>query len=263
MPRRYSQEEAQRVFALVADRQQVRTSDADGLSLSELEEAARLAGLEPSLVAAAAAEIDAAPNAERTLGGAPIEVVRHRMLTGNLDDDAWTQIVQAMRAEFGDAGIASQTGRLREWTLARGSGRNGTLTRLAVEPTSYGTRLTLTRSIRDAMLGFSIAAAIQGAMGVLMGIAALAAADTSLWVPALLMLVLGSAFGVATQAGSRIWHRRQVSRFEDMLDRFGRLASDSAPPPRRQTSTAPLAALLDEPDTQTRDETPAPRRVRD
>ena len=58
MPRRYSEEEAQRIFALVADRQRA-TTGVEGLSLSELEEAAQAAGLDPGLVAIAAASASA------------------------------------------------------------------------------------------------------------------------------------------------------------------------------------------------------------
>ena len=127
MTRRYSEEDAQRIFALVAERQRASLGADSGLSLAELEEAARAAGLDPSLVAGAAAEVDALPDAEdRTLAGAPVEVVRQRLIGRSVDDDTWAQMVAAARAEFGDAGMAGQIGRLREWTLISGGTKNGT-----------------------------------------------------------------------------------------------------------------------------------------
>ncbi len=154
MPRRFSPEEAQRIFALVADRQRT-VSGTDGLSLAELEEAAAAAGLDPGLVAVAAAELDSVPQAEKTLLGTPVEVVRTRLLDGAVGDDAWAAMVSAARREFGQPGMAGQIGRLREWTVISGGTKNGTVTRLTVEPTEAGTRVTLSRSIRDTVFGFT------------------------------------------------------------------------------------------------------------
>ena len=163
MPRRFSEEEAQRIFALVAERQRAGLGADAGLSLSELEEAARAAGLDPSLVASAAAELDAASHPEKTLAGAPVEVVRSRVVPGTLDEATWGELVAAARREFDELGMAGQVGRLREWTALTGNGTNhSTVTRLTAEPTDEGIRLTVSRSVRDAVLGFTIAAAIQG-----------------------------------------------------------------------------------------------------
>ncbi|HEX8299654.1 MAG TPA: hypothetical protein VF594_10890, partial [Rubricoccaceae bacterium] len=86
MPRTYSQAEAQKVFARVAERQRAEGPAAGGLSLADLEEAAQAAGLDPTLVSAAAAEIDA-PTPQRSLFGAPVETVRHRVVRGRVSDD--------------------------------------------------------------------------------------------------------------------------------------------------------------------------------
>lgn len=257
MPRRYSEEQAQRIFALVADRQRLGPGDADGLSLSELEEAARAAGLDPSLVAAAAAQIDAAPGDDRTLLGAPVEVVRQRMIAGEVDDETWTRMVHALRAEFGDAGMAGQVGRLREWTLISGGTKHGTSTRLAVEPTADGTRITLTRSVKDSVFGFQLAAAIMAGMSLLFGGIALAAIEPALWIPFGIMLGMGLAFGAGSQIGTRMWHRHTATRFEGLLDRLELVARDAAPAraataeaPHPRTETPRLGLDLDGPEVE-------------
>lgn len=231
MTRRYSEEDAQRIFALVAERQRNAPGVDSGLSLAELEEAARVAGLDPSLVAAAAAEVDAAPGPDRTLAGAPVEVVRQRVVPGPIGDDAWAQMVGAMRSEFGQAGMAGQVGRLREWTLISGGAKNGTTTRLTVEPTADGTRVTLSRSVREAVFGFTLASAIQWVMASLFATLALAGVDNELWIPAGILVALGLLFGVGTQVGTRLWHRHQSARFERLLDRLELTARDTAPEP--------------------------------
>ena len=221
MTRRFSEEEAQRIFARVAERQrESASSSAAGLSLAELEEAASAAGVDPALVATAAAELDAAPHAERTLAGVPIEVVRHRPLPGPIDDDVWAEMVSAARREFGQPGMAGQIGRLREWTSISGGPKNGVVTRLTAEPTADGTRVTLTRSIREVVLGFTIASAIQWAMAVLFGVLALAGVESEMWIPALILAGLGLMFGAGTQIGARVWQQREGRRFEALLDRL-------------------------------------------
>ena len=246
MPRRYSEEEAQRIFALVADRQRA-ASGAEGLSLEELEEAARAAGLDPNLVAVAAAELDAASHDEKTLVGAPVEVVRTRLLDGELSEDAWASMVGQARREFGQPGMAGQIGRLREWTVLNGGTKNGTVTRLTAEPTPEGTRLTLTRSIREVVLGMSIAAAIQSAMAVLFTVLAVAGVDSELWIAALIMGSLGLVFGGGVQIGARAWQRHEAGRFEALLDRLELVARDAPKEAAPSASVAPPAVSADGP----------------
>ncbi len=227
MSRRYSEEEAQRIFALVADRQRT-ASGTEGLSLAELEEAAQAAGLDPALVAVAAAELDSVPQAERTLLGTPVEVVRSRVLDGAVGDDAWAAMVAQARREFGQPGMAGQIGRLREWTAISGGTKNGVTTRLTVEPTGAGTRVTLTRSIRDTVFGFTLASAVQWAMAVLFTVLGMAGVDPEMWIAALVMAALGTFFGAGVQIGARVWRRQEAKRFDALLDRLELVSRDAA-----------------------------------
>lgn len=247
MARRFTEEEAQKIFARVAERQRAGLGADAGLSLAELTEAARAAGLDPSLVAAAAAELDAAPD-ERTLFGAPVEVARSRVVPGPLGDDAWGRMVAAARREFGDTGMAGQVGRLREWTVISGGPKNGVVTRLTAEPTAEGTRLTLTKSVREVVKGLTIATVILGSMAVLFSVLFVAGVDPELWVPALFMAVLGVGFGTASQVGTRVWHRQAAGRFETVLDRMELIARDvpaheAAPADAERPPAAPVLDL--------------------
>ena len=132
MARTFTEAEAQKVFARVAEKQRATGRVPDGeLSLADLEEAARAAGLDPALVASAAAEIDA-PALRRGLFGAPVETVGQRVVRGHVPDEAWEEMVAAARTEFGRTGTAGLVGRTREWTVLTGTGNSQATARLAL-----------------------------------------------------------------------------------------------------------------------------------
>jgi hypothetical protein len=247
MTRRFSEEEAQRIFARVAERQ--RLTPEHGLSLAELEEAARAAGLDPSLVASAAAELDAAPGPDQTLAGAPVEIVRQRVVAGPVDDDTWAQMVAAARAEFGEPGVAGQIGRLREWTDFSGGPKNGVVTRLTVEPAGDGTRITLSRSVREVVSGFVIAQVVQGMLGLLFGVLVLTGVEEGMLFPMAILLGLAALFAAGTQIGTRVWHRQQARQVEALLDRLELAVHDAAPrPAAREAEGAAVADAARAPD---------------
>ena len=247
MARRFSEEEAQRIFARVAERQRTLVPADTGLSLEDLEEAARAAGLDPALVASAASELDAVPERGRTIAGAPVEVVRHRVVPGALDDDTWAGMVAAARARFGSPGIAGQIGRLREWTVVGGNRGNSVVTRLAAEPAGDGTRVTLSQSVREPVLGFSIATAVNGALAVLFGVLAASGVEAGLWIPAAILLAMALLFGTGSQVGARIWERRRAADFEALLDRLDLVARDAASAPVEASRSVAPGVTLSEP----------------
>ena len=266
MARQFTEAEAQRVFARVAERQRAQATTDGGLTLEDLEDAARAAGLDPSLVAAAAAEVDS-PAPARGLLGAPTETVRQRVVRGRVSDEAWERMVAAARAEFGRTGTAGQVGRTREWTAATGGGNAQAVTRLALEPVGDDTRVVVTRSSRDVALGFTIAGAVQAAMAVVFGALFAFGVDPELWVPAVIFAVMSTAFLGGSQVALRVWHRRQVSRADALLDRLELVARDAEPvreaapeAPERGGRIAP--GLLDDAPLGPEAAPSAPRRTR-
>ncbi|GAB5536001.1 MAG: hypothetical protein Rubg2KO_22500 [Rubricoccaceae bacterium] len=221
MSRRYTEEEAQRIFARVAERQRDAARSDHGLSLDDLQEAAQAAGLDPSLVVQAAAALDVpSPARTKTLLGAPVEVVRQRVIPEPVSDDTWAQIVKEARSTFGNVGIAGQIGRLREWTMLSSKGTNQSVsTRIVLEPTPEGTRLTLSGSARDMALGMTMAATIMSGMALLFGTLFAAGVDPELIIPTLIMAGMAVAFGGGTQIGMRLWERSQDHTFSAFLDR--------------------------------------------
>ncbi len=266
MARTFTEAEAQRIFARVAERQQTATAAEGHLSLDDLEEAARAAGLDPALVAGAVAELDM-PAPRRGFLGAPTEVVRQRLVRGTVTDEAWEAMVAAARSEFGMSGVAGQVGRMREWTIAGGGRRqNNTTTRLSLEPAGQDTRVVLTQSARHAAIGFTIAGAIQALMATGFGIAALSGADPALWIPVVIMSAMAVLFLGGSQIGLRLWERRQSRRFDALLDRLDLLARDAAPQENAPHASERPAGRIDpallDAETLDADETADPTRTR-
>lgn len=244
MPRQFTEEEAQRVFARLAELQGQGLGDDRTLSLDELREAAGAAGMDPSLVTRAVADLDAPSERRRTLLGAPVEVVASRVVSGALTDDSWAEMVTAIRSELGAVGMAGELGRTREWTHISGGNKNGVTTRLSAEPCADGTRLTISRSVRDAVMGFSIAGGVQFLMSLVFLALSVASGDLEFLIPGAIMLAFGLLFTVGTQVGTRLWAKNRAEQFDRLLDRL-ELVSRAAELVANGTAAAPPRLALD------------------
>ena len=116
------------MFARAAERQHARAAPPDGLTLAELQEIGRAAGLDPDHVAAAVGEGDAEAEGRETWHGVPVGVHRTRLLPARLSDAEWERVVDLLRAEFKTPGAAQQIGRRREWVSMTGTSLATTVT---------------------------------------------------------------------------------------------------------------------------------------
>jgi hypothetical protein len=193
-----------------------------------------------------------APAARPGLLGVPTETVRQRVVRGRVSDGAWEGMVAAARAEFGRTGTAGLVGRTREWTASTGGGNAQAVTRLALEPVGDDTRVVVTRSSRDVALGFTIAGGVQALMAVVFGSLFAFGVDPELWVPAVILAVMSTAFLGGSQVGLRAWHRRQEGRVDALLDRLELVARDAEGPAHVPAAPSPTPTgridpgLLDE-----------------
>ena len=201
----------------------------------------QVAGLDPSLVAAAAAEIDV-PEFPRGRLLAPTEVVWQRVVRGRISDDAWEKMVGAARVEFGQTGTAGQIGRTREWTVTAGGRNAQAVTRLALEPVGDDTRIVVTRSAREAVQRLTVAGTIQAAMSVILGGLFAFGVDPKLWIPAVVLGILAVVLLGGSQIGLRVWHQAQERRLEALLDRLELAARIEAPEARAATPLAEAPA---------------------
>ncbi len=146
--RRYDDDEVREIFALATtspspDRSL--TVEPGGLTLGDLQRIGQEAGIDPSLVAAAAATLEARGRAApvRKGFGMPIGVSRVVELPRTPTDREWEQLVSICRTTFGARGRVTGSGGLREWS-------QGNL-HVCVEPTARGYQLRMATVKGDAM----------------------------------------------------------------------------------------------------------------
>jgi hypothetical protein len=223
--RRYSEDEVAEIFRTAADTQEVagkRVGSNAGMTLAELQEIGREAGISPDAVAYAASLRDRPVAARgRRFLGLPIRVSKAVDLARPLSDPEWEQLVVTLRETFDARGHVSGHGSFRQWT-------NGNL-QIFLEPTATGQRLrmqTVKGNARAQMmaglglLGFSAVNAIVGLVNNV-GNLDVAAAPIAL---------IGAAFIVT--AGSRLpsWALKRSWQMDSIAARAAELAAQPREP---------------------------------
>lgn len=233
--RRFSEDESRAIIARAARAQLVAETSAEerqagAMSLAQLQEVARAAGIEPSHVAAAAASLEA----ESDAGGsalAPFGLparLRAARVVPPVSDATWERMVAALRSEFGTAGHAGQLGRRREWTARVKSGSSGydDAMHVVVAPHELGAVITIEQhDAQQRGRDFLTAAGTTSIMGVLFGaLGLLTPLPAGLGVVGLVVLGSGAALGGGGVAWTKRWARRRVRSFDTLLDRLELIA---------------------------------------
>jgi hypothetical protein len=215
---RFNEDEAADIFARAAkvDASGRRpASGGDGMTLAELQEIGREAGLTPESVAQAAAALrkDRTLVPAPTFLGLPIGVARSVALERPLTDDEWGGLVAELRATFEAGGQVRSDGSFREW-------RNGNL-RVHAGPVPGGYQVDLRTSKSSARSLMSVGGIMSGvsaalaAMGTLTG--SMAPGDLADLIP-ILLVGLGMFAGGVLQVPS--WARRRRQQFERIAERL-------------------------------------------
>jgi hypothetical protein len=151
--RRYNDEEVAAIFARASEEEQSATHQlsaaGEGLTLAELQEIGREAGIAPDRVAKAVRSLDDVrqPAPPRFLG-LPLGVSRTVKLDHRLTDEEWERLVVDLRETFDARGVVRTEGSLRHWA-------NGNL-QVLVEPDGDGQRIrfrTVKGNSRALMMG--------------------------------------------------------------------------------------------------------------
>jgi len=143
--RRYSEQEVSAIFELAAEPRALagRGADETGLTLAQLQQVGREAGLDPRRVAEAATLVELRRSARRgTFLGLPTSVGRIVTLPREPTDREWEQLVASLRETFDARGHDRSDGVVRHWA-------NGNL-HAFVEPDPAGIRLRLRTRKSDA-----------------------------------------------------------------------------------------------------------------
>ncbi|HXF24542.1 MAG TPA: hypothetical protein VN602_08470 [Gemmatimonadaceae bacterium] len=160
--RRYNDAEVALVIKRATELQASEVQNADvrqtGLSLVELEQIAREAGIDPSLIRRAARDVDTRQSsrpASKFLG-APSVIVMERTIDGEVPTTEYEVIVDMLRRAFNDNGMVGTLGKSLAWSSAsRGYGRrgNGQQVNASVTPRDGRTVIRIEQSLRGTAGG--------------------------------------------------------------------------------------------------------------
>jgi hypothetical protein len=119
--RRFNEKEVALIIKRASELQQTEASSdsSTGMSLAELEQVAREAGLDPALVRRAATDLDTRVTDQKPNGfiGAPTALRLERTIDGEVPADEFETLVLEMQRELGQVGAASTFGRSLQWTV--------------------------------------------------------------------------------------------------------------------------------------------------
>ncbi|HMA20813.1 MAG TPA: hypothetical protein VKO87_08410 [Gemmatimonadaceae bacterium] len=179
--RRFSEEEVALIIKRAAELQQteaVAQEPSTALTLRDVEEIAKEAGIEPALVRRAAHSLDQHTEVTRPSPwvGAPTRLVYERVVDAEIPVDAYETLVNEIRRTIGDNGVPSVLGRTLAWTsTSRGGRRNSRGRQVDVSVVSRGGVTTIRveeelRNIAGALFGGLVGGGGGGTTGITMGI---------------------------------------------------------------------------------------------
>jgi hypothetical protein len=227
--RRYSDEEVSAIFARATETQQDaprQSIPGEGMTLAELQEIGREAGIEPDAVARAARSLDTAPlirqPAPARYLGMPIGVAHVVELPYRMTEAGWERLVLDLRETFDAAGRVRSDGTFRQWS-------NGNL-QVLVEPYGEGQRVRFrtmkgsSRSLMTIGVTFLALALVAIVTGMLIPGGPFSTSDAGGFA-----LIGAVMFGVgAVQLPS--WARLRKSQMEEVGERLLRAAPDRSGP---------------------------------
>ena len=149
--RRFTEEEVSEILQNAAELEhsdKMLSRSSSGLTLTELNEIGREAGISPEALRRAVSRLDVPEQRVRTMAGLPIGVGRTVELGRTLSDDEWDRLVVILREKFDARGVIRNEGNFRSWN-------NGNL-QILLEPGVSGHRLrmkTFNQGAQGWMLG--------------------------------------------------------------------------------------------------------------
>ena len=225
--RRYSEHEVSAIFELAAEPRALTGrggADDAGLTLAQLQQVGREAGLDPRRVAEAATLVELRRTARRdTFLGLPTSVGRLVTLPREPTDREWEQLVASLRETFDARGQDRSDGVVRHWA-------NGNL-HAYVEPDPAGIRLRLRTRKSDAP-GYTAFALIMLLTSLIILVEA-ATAGMAAGGVVLALTLLASGLGMLGVTAARLprWAREREEQMERVAVRaVGLLAAPEREP---------------------------------
>jgi hypothetical protein len=217
--RRYTDDEVAEIFARASEVERTaprRLPGSEGLTLGDLQQIGREAGLAPESIAHAARELDRThqPAPAARFLGLPLGVARTVHLDRRLTDEEWERLVVELRETFDARGSVRVEGNFRQWT-------NGNL-QVLVEPDGEGQRIRM-RTLKGDSRAYMMAGLGMTGVGIAATVGSLLAGGSAL-TNALdglgPLLVIGAGFfglGAARLPG---WARQRRQQMEEIAARL-------------------------------------------
>ena len=179
--RRFNDEEVALIIKRAAELQQTEQTaqeTSSALSLTEVEEIAREAGIDPLLIRRAAVGLDQPAQVNRPSAwlGSPTRIVYERVVDGEIPVEEFETLTNEIRRTFGDNGVPSVLGRSLAWSSSGRSGRRRSQGRtIDVSVVTRGGVTTIRveeelRNLAGALFGGIVGGGGGGSTGVVMGI---------------------------------------------------------------------------------------------
>lgn len=200
------------------------TNEVHGLSLPELQQIAREAGIDPDAVAAAAAELDLGPTGRFHPLGGPLSIRLERTIEGHITEASWDAMLDEIRQTFAPVGVSSRAGPSLEWTY---NGRREQAQVVVTERNGKVRMLVAQHYPRLAVL--MVLPPLSLTAGLLPLILEAYAFSTAGWAAAIGLL--GSILLVARFAFGSIARRRE-RRATELLRRLEQIVAASSTSPR-------------------------------
>lgn len=231
--RRFSEEEVALIVKRAAELQHTEQSEREpgnAMTLSEIEQIAKEAGIDPRLIRRAAQGIDrpAETNRPSPWVGAPTRLVFERVVDGEISSEHHESLVNEMRRTFGDNGIPSVLGRTLAWTTTPVAGRASTRARsvdVSVIARAGVTTIRVEEELRNVavpVFAGLVAGGGGGSTGITLGIA-MTVFESAAIAGALWVVVAGGFYALARGIYGGIAAKRErqlrelISRLEDQV----------------------------------------------
>jgi hypothetical protein len=179
--RKFNDEEVALIIKRAAELQQteqVEQEPSTAMTLADIEEIAKEAGIDPRLIRHAAQTLERPADVNRPSPwvGAPTRLVIERVVDGEIPLDEFEPLVNEMRRTFGDNGIPSVLGKTLAWSSTQMGGRRSNHSRrISVLVASRGGVTTIRveeelRPLAGALFGGLVGGGGGGTTGITMGI---------------------------------------------------------------------------------------------
>jgi hypothetical protein len=178
--RRFNEEEVALIIKRAAELQQTEQTERDpstALSLSDVEQIAREAGIDPKLVRRAALGLDQPSTTNRPSPwvGSPTRLVFERVVDGEISVDEFESLIMQVRRTFGDNGVPSVLGRSLAWSSSAGARRKGQGRQIDVSVVPRGGVTTIRveeelRNLAGALFGGLVGGGGGGSTGIAIGV---------------------------------------------------------------------------------------------